>query len=120
MGMFVFTYKMKTTDYIVFTIDRLPKGYVFTYSDFITEEHKAQAIIKALNRMEDAVKIAKLSKGRFYKPKQSVFGELQPSEEQVVKDLLEENGKLIGYLTGYSIYNKMMLTTQVSSVIQIG
>ena len=111
---------MKTTDYIAFTIDRLPKGYVFTYSDFITEEHKAQAIIKALNRMAGVGKIAKLSKGRFYKPKQTVFGELQPSEEQVVKDLLEEDGKPIGYLTGYSIYNKMALTTQVSNVIQIG
>lgn len=111
---------MKTTDYIAFTIDRLPKGYVFTYVDFMTELHKAQAIIKALNRMADAGEIAKLSKGKFYKPKQTIFGELQPSEEQVVKDLLEEDGKIIGYLTGYSIYNKMALTTQVSNVIQIG
>lgn len=111
---------MKTTDYITFTIDRLPKGYVFTYEDFVTKVHKAQAIIKALNRMADAGDIAKLSKGKFYKPKQTVFGELQPSEEQVVKDLLEEDGKIIGYLTGYSIYNQMALTTQVSNVIQIG
>ncbi len=111
---------MKTTDYIAFTIDRFPKGYVFTYLDFVTKVHKAQAIIKALNRMADAGEIAKLSKGKFYKPKQTVFGELQPSEEQVVKDLLEEDGKIIGYLTGYSIYNKMALTTQVSNVIQIG
>jgi len=28
---------MKTTDYIAVTIDRLPKGYVFTYADFTTE-----------------------------------------------------------------------------------
>src|SRR5699024_9440792 len=91
-----------------------------TYEDFVTKVHKAQAIIKALNRMADAGDIAKLSKGKFYKPKQTVIGELQPSEEQVVKDLLEEDGKIIGYLTGYSIYNQMALTTQVSNVIQIG
>lgn len=37
-----------------------------------------------------------------------------------MKDLLEEDGKLIGYLTGYSIYNQLGLTTQVSNTIQIG
>jgi hypothetical protein len=31
---------MKTTDYISNTIDRLPKGYVFTYTDFTTEVNK--------------------------------------------------------------------------------
>ncbi len=43
-----------------------------------------------------------------------------PDQRQIVKDLLEENGKLVGYITGYSIYNSLGLTTQVSSVIQIG
>jgi hypothetical protein len=27
--------KMKTAEYIAFTIDRLPKGYVFTYADLL-------------------------------------------------------------------------------------
>ncbi|MDY0144152.1 MAG: hypothetical protein RBR97_19905 [Bacteroidales bacterium] len=31
------TDKMKTSEYIAFTIDRLPNGYVFTYVDFATE-----------------------------------------------------------------------------------
>jgi hypothetical protein len=37
-----------------------------------------------------------------------------------VKDLLENDGKISGYLTGYSIYNQLGLTTQVSNTIQIG
>lgn len=111
---------MKTTDYIASTINRLPKGYVFTYTDFVTEVHKAEAAIKALNRLAESGKIKKLSKGRFYKPEQTPFGELKPPQEEVVKDLLEENGKIIGYLTGYSVYNQLQLTTQVSNLIQIG
>lgn len=111
---------MKTTDYILYTIDRLPKGYVFTYADFINEVNNKEAIIKALNRMTASGKISKLSKGKFYKPENTVFGALQPNQYQVVKDLLEEDGKTIGYLTGYSIYNKLGLTTQVSNTIQIG
>lgn len=111
---------MKISDYIASTIDRLPKGYVFTYADFISQVDKKEAVIKALNRMAGAGRIAKLSKGKYYKPEQTPFGELQPSEAQVVKDLLEDDGKLTGYLKGYSIYNQLGLTTQVSNTIQIG
>lgn len=111
---------MKFTEYITNSIDRLPKGYVFTYADFINKVKNREAIIKALNRMAASGKIAKLSKGKFYKPEKSAFGKLQPNRYQLVKDLLEENGKIIGYLTGYSIYNQLGLTTQISSIIQIG
>ena len=111
---------MKTTDYIIYKIDRLPKGYVFTYSDFVNEVNNKEAVIKSLNRMAASGKISKLSKGKFYKPENTVFGALQPNQYQVVKDLLEEDGKAIGYLTGYSIYNQLGLTTQVSNTIQIG
>lgn len=111
---------MKISEYISLTIDRLPKGYVFTYADFITEVNKKEAVIKALNRMVASGKIMKLAKGKYYKPETTPFGNLLPDQKQVVKDLLEENGKIIGYLTGYSIYNQLGLTTQVSNTIQIG
>lgn len=111
---------MKTTDYIAVTIDRLPKGYVFTYADFTTEVNKKEAVIKALNRMVVSGKIAKLAKGKYYKPESTPFGNLEPNQFQVVKDVLEEDGKVIGYLTGYSVFNQLGLTTQVSNTIQIG
>lgn len=111
---------MKTTEYIRNKIDRLPKGYVFTYEDFNIDMNKKEAIIKALNRMVTSGKIEKLSKGRYFKPEKTPFGTLQPNQEQIVKDLISENGKVMGYLTGYSIYNKLGLTTQVSNIIQIG
>ena len=111
---------MKTTDYISYTIDRFPKGYVFTYDDFYNEVNSKEAIIKALNRMASAGKIEKLSKGKYFKPEKTVFGNLEPSQKQIVKDLLEDNGKIVGYLTGLSIYNQLGFSTQVSNSIQIG
>ncbi len=111
---------MKVSDYVLNTINRLPKGYVFTYLDFISEVNSQAAVIKALSRMAAAGKIEKLSKGKYYKPEITPFGSLLPDFSQIVKDLLEEDGKIIGYLTGFSIYNKLGLTTQVSNVIQIG
>ncbi|MEA2041002.1 MAG: DUF6088 family protein, partial [Bacteroidota bacterium] len=111
---------MKVIEYIRNTIDRLPKGYVFTYEDFDVDVNKKEAIIKALNRMVNSGKIEKLSKGKYFKPEKTPFGGLQPNQEQIVKDLINEDSKVVGYLTGYSIYNKLGLTTQVSNIIQIG
>lgn len=120
LSIFVLELKMKTTEYVSFIIDRLPKGHVFTYDNFNVDVSKKEAVIKALNRMVATGKISKLSKGKFYKPENTVFGNIQPNEMQVVKDLLEENGKITGYLTGYSIFNQLGLTTQISNTIQIG
>lgn len=111
---------MKVSDIVINKIDRLPFGYVFTYNDFDISVTNKEAVIKTLNRLVSRGKINKISKGKFYKPEKSIFGELLPAQSQVVKDLLEENGKIVGYLTGFSIFNSLGLTTQVSNTIQIG
>jgi hypothetical protein len=102
-------------------IERLPKGYVFTFSEFLElGEDRSEAIIKALNRMVDTDELNKLSRGRYYKPESSPFGVLAPSQQEVVKDILGEQSSPSGYLTGLSIYSQLGLTTQVSNTIQIG
>ncbi|MCY4266931.1 MAG: DUF6088 family protein [Flavobacteriaceae bacterium] len=111
---------MKTTSYVKNRIKKFPKGYVFTYKDFKPKVNNSEAIIKALNRLVTSGKIEKLSKGKYYKPKTTVFGTLDPEQTQVVKDLLQKNGEVIGYLTGASIYNTLGLTTQIPNTIQIG
>ncbi len=111
---------MKITEFIKNTIDRLPRGYVFTYGDFVEKVDSKEALVKTLNRLAVSGKIVKLAKGKYYKPEESPFGPLPPDQYQVVKDLLGNGGKVGGYLTGLSIYNALGLTTQVGSTIQIG
>lgn len=111
---------MKISDLIANTIDRFQTDYIFTYTDFNVQVDRKDAVIKALNRMVVAGKISKLSKGKFYKPRQSRFGALQPSAYQIAKDLLEQNGEIIGYITGYNAYNDLGLTTQIPATLQIG
>src|SRR5690554_3382008 len=96
-------FSMKTSEYIEDKINKLPRGYVFTYRDFISEVTRREAIIKHLNRMAVSGKISKLSKGKYFKPQETVFGTLLPDQHQIVKDLLEEDGKLVGYIKGYSV-----------------
>ncbi len=111
---------MKASDIITSRINKLPKGYVFTYTDISGDIEKKETVIKALNRMAQSGKISKLTKGKYYKPESTLFGNLAPDEAQVVKDLLEDNGKITGYPTGTSIYNRLGLSTQVSNTIEIG
>ncbi len=89
---------MRTTEFVASSVERLPKGCVFTYANFVSDPKQKEAIIKALNHMVAAGKIAKLAKGKYYKPENSAFGELQPSQNEIVKDLLEKGGEVIGYL----------------------
>lgn len=107
---------MKVSDIVKYKVDRLQRGFIFTYNDIGLEVDKKEAVIKSLNRMVGAGKLRKISKGRYYKPEMSPFGELKPDQKQVVKDILDENG----YLTGLSVFSDLGLTTQVGNTIQIG
>jgi len=111
---------MKIVDKIEAKIKKIPQGQVFSYTDFDIEVERKDTIVKTLNNLVAKGKIAKLSKGKFYKPQVTEFGTLLPSSYQIVKDFIEKDGKLIGYLTGYSIYNELLLTTQIANIIQIG
>ncbi len=101
-------------------IDRFESGYIFAESDFLKTVSSPKNISKILNSFVATGYLRKLSKGRFYKPQMSKFGELPPNTYQVVKDLIQKNGKRIGYITGYSAFNDFALTTQVSAIIEIG
>ena len=106
-------------DKIEYTINRFPTGFVFTSSDLPVEPKNVKRANKAINALVTQGKVRRLSKGRFYKPQIGKFGELQPDTYQIVKDLIEKNGKTIGYLTGFSIFNDLGLTTQVPASLKI-
>jgi len=108
------------TETIKNTIANFDYGFVFTPSDFPIEPRKQATVNRILNNMVAAGQIRRASKGRFYKPKMTEFGELPLNAYQLVKDLLEKNGKVIGYLTGYTAFNELGLTTQVPFALQIG
>jgi hypothetical protein len=110
----------KITDIVIRKIESFAYGYVFTAGDFPIDVTKQKSVNKVLENLTKVGKIRRLSKGRYYRTKTTEFGELLPDSYQMVKDLLEENGKLIGYITGYQIFNELGLTTQVSAILQIG
>lgn len=102
------------------SIDKLEFGYVFSVGDFSMLGENPKSVSKMLNHLVSTGYLRKLSKGKFYRPRMSRFGELPPDTYQIVKDLIQKDGKQIGYITGYSAFNDFALTTQVSAVLEIG
>jgi hypothetical protein len=76
---------MKIVDIIKDKIKNIPSGQVFAYTDFDIEVERKNTIVKTLNNLVTKGEIAKLSKGKFYKPKITEFGAMMPSSFQVVK-----------------------------------
>ena len=101
-------------------IECFPTGYVFTLSDFGLDASYDLALAKLLSRMSAKGEIVRVAKGKYYKPKQTIFGALKPAYDELVKDFLIKNGKIIGYVSGVSAFSTMGLTTQISSNILIG
>src|SRR5690554_6132322 len=110
---------MTLTTQIRNRIKQLPEGKVFGYDNLRIDKEKYTSAAKVLERMQKTGFIKKVSKGIFYKPKQIVFGELMPDYNEQLRPYLFENGKRIAYETGFSLYNRMGLTTQMAFRIKI-
>jgi len=100
-------------------IKKLPEGKTFGYADLGIGKEEYQTAAKALERLQTDGNIKKVSKGIFYKPEQTVFGELKPDYSEQLRPYLFENGKRVAYETGFSLYNRMGLTTQMAFRIKI-
>jgi predicted transcriptional regulator of viral defense system len=100
-------------------INKLKEGTTFKYQQLSIESNEYSAAAKAIERLIEKGIIKRVSTGVFYKPKQTIFGELKPNEEELLKPYLFQNNKRIAYITGISLYNRMGLTTQVPRKIKI-
>lgn len=100
-------------------IQGLPEDVSFGYGELSIAREDYQSAAKVLERLQKKGLIKRLSKGLFYKPKRTVFGEKKPDEQQVLKSYLYRKGQRVAYITGTYLYNQMGLTTQVPAIIQI-
>jgi predicted nucleotidyltransferase len=100
-------------------IERFEPGRVFSYSDIPAYSKSPSATVKALSRLTQEGGIKRLSKGLFYRPEQGLFGELKPSDTELLKSILFKDGQQKGYITGTALFNNLGLTTQVPRTITV-
>ncbi len=92
----------------------IPESEPFGYSDLGIAPADFFTAAKALERLQKKGVIKKISKGIFYKPKISIFGEMPPNYNSILQNYLYEGSKRTGYVTSYVLYNQLNLTTQMA------
>lgn len=111
---------MKIANQIKAKLNTFSPGEVFTIQSFDIDPQCQPALVRYINKMIERNEIERLSKGRYYIPRKTRFGELCPTINEVVKDLLVKDNKAIGYISGIPAYAKLGLTTQIAGSIKIG
>jgi len=86
------------------------------YKTQLSNQITEAAFYKSLERMCKAKELVKVSKGTYYLPKISKYGVVPPSEKEI---LFEFTKNETGTVVGYSLYNSLNLTTQVSKSIEV-
>ena len=110
---------MKISKKIKETINKLPAGTTFKYRELDISNNEYGAATKTIERLIAEKTIKRISTGVFYKPKKTVFGELKPGEEDLLRPYLFIGNNRIAYITGTALYNKMGLTSQVPKDIKV-
>lgn len=110
---------MKISKKIKETINKLPAGTTFKYRELDISNNEYGAATKTIERLIAEKTIKRISTGVFYKPEKTVFGELKPGEENLLRPYLFIGNNRIAYITGTALYNRMGLTSQVPKDIKV-
>lgn len=107
---------MNVSRSVVKKIENKKAGELITFDEFSYLKN-FNAVALTLGRLNKIGKIERLSKGVYYKPTVTEYGNLKPSEDEILKRILLKNNK--GYVSGAVAFNKLGLTTQVPNTIEI-
>ncbi|MGI9277872.1 MAG: type IV toxin-antitoxin system AbiEi family antitoxin domain-containing protein [Endozoicomonas sp.] len=104
-------------------IDQWPDSKVFRLQDFDDYKESPKAVSETLSRLTKQGAIVRFSKGRFYKPKATRYGNVRPGQDAFVEAFLYRSNRKkkerVAYITGASLFYEWGLTTQIPSRVQI-
>ena len=86
------------------------------YKEELSGKISEAAYYKTLQRMCEAGELVNIAKGTYHLPKMSKYGIVPPSEKDIIA-AYTENKK--GTVVGYTLYNNLNLTTQISKTVTI-
>ena len=86
------------------------------YKEYLQGKVKEATYYKGLERLCKSQELMNIAKGVYHLPKKSKYGIVPPSDQEIISVFIQ-NEK--GMVVGYSLYNSLNLTTQISKSIQI-
>lgn len=97
-----------------------PENEPIFFKDLLNIENNKYKLSKQLNQLVKDKQINKYCDGIYFLPKQSIIKDLAPSPQEIAKYKYVQNGnEFYGYYTGIYLANRLGLTTQVPSIIEI-
>jgi len=96
-------------------VEKVETGKVFTYADIPSNKMATVAI--ELSRLYKRGIIKKISKGKYYKPKKTRFGEVGPSSKEKINSYFDS--KKTNYETGLNVFRQFGITTQIPNITTI-
>ena len=101
-------------------IKKIEKGKIIDINNFFNDKLSKKTVLKSFERLVKLGKIRRAERGVYYIPKESIFGELPLSKNELLKKYLYEGeGTVVGYLSVNNLFNKYGLTTQIANEIEI-
>lgn len=111
---------MTSTQMISKTLNQIPENELIfaskLYAAQLSGEVTESAYYKTLERLCKSGELCKIAKGTYYRPKKSKYGIVPPSQKEIVSAFTEPDK---GAVVGYSLYNNLKLTTQVSKTVEV-
>ena len=104
--------KMTISKQVEEMINTMPKGSVIFIDDFL-DRFEYEIARKALQRLHNSEQVMRLSRGLYYKPKESeLLGVIKPSAEQIAVAIAKRDKARIIPTGSYAQY-RLGLTTQI-------
>lgn len=100
-------------------INKIEKGKIVNINNFFNDNSSKKAVLKSFERLVKLGKLKRAERGVYYIPKESIFGELPLSKDELLKKYLCDGDNIIAYLSGNNLFNKYGLTTQIANKIEI-
>ena len=100
-------------------INKIEKGKIVNINNFFNDNSSKKAVLKSFERLVKLGKLKRAERGVYYIPKESIFGELPLSKDELLKKYLCDGDNIIAYLSGNNLFNKYGLTTQIANEIEI-
>jgi hypothetical protein len=105
---------------VLLFVTKLQPNEIFTASDIGFGSEVSSLVNQALSRLTKEKYIARLSRGKYYIPHKTKFGSIKPSDSKIIEKVITEiykKTKVKPYFASNTIFQKLGLTTQVSSEI---
>ena len=107
---------LNVSNFIQNQVNKCDPGRIIQLNDFKIPADNRMAMAKELSRLAQKGILCRLEKGKYFRPRQTAFGVLRPSEKEVINTILKSSK---GYLSGAASFNSLGLTSQVANTIEI-